>query len=373
MALFSYTNSQVHDKQPTQTGLGDSYASGIGADCCKITEDEPKNKYACVGAKTGGVTDPPAPGQVSQVRQMRDYGNFVEYGFTTLSIGGNNVGFGRIVASCLLWHSEDNCEKEWAKTTASIASLDPVRNLTKANRDIMDTATVPNFRLFVTGYEALSFGVLWWSGPPLTREPRTRANAMTLALNQVIYGTVLHVNSLYDHAGSQKWATYIDTDMLYENARWCDGSKRKSWRNDAYFFNVFSSDQLSDGSLYAGGASIFPGHPDTSHQSLVIDIGGLNFDTCLDDANDAENDNMMMRYVAAQMYAAAGKSGPSTRDALGTIYTTDDDSGGSTLKVVDDGGVTINAFWDKAFHPKTYSLGRVAGKVYHTWDATSSP
>lgn len=102
-------------------GLGDSYAAGIGADCGDITEDEPKGGkcfkckgaypyqlahnfppfngragspssifkfYACSGAKTGGIVNPPDPGKNSQVKQMEEFGVFEEFGFSTLSIGG---------------------------------------------------------------------------------------------------------------------------------------------------------------------------------------------------------------------------------------------------------------------------------------------
>ncbi len=81
-------------------GLGDSYAAGIGADCGDITEDQPQGAkcfkckgaypyqlannfppfnggagshrsifkfFACSGAKTGGVVNPPDPGKNSQV------------------------------------------------------------------------------------------------------------------------------------------------------------------------------------------------------------------------------------------------------------------------------------------------------------------
>jgi hypothetical protein len=102
-------------------GLGDSFAAGIGASCGKITEDQPQGAdcakcqgaypyqlahnfpplnggaglprstfkfYACSGAKTGGIVDPPDPGKNSQVQQMKALDSVEGFGFSTLSIGG---------------------------------------------------------------------------------------------------------------------------------------------------------------------------------------------------------------------------------------------------------------------------------------------
>jgi hypothetical protein len=100
--------------------LGDSYAAGIGASCdwtgAWVYEDDLTNSYcykcigaysyqlhtyaptffdraykfyACSGGTTGAVQDPSTePGFFSQVAQMKAYGNFQDFGWSTLSIGG---------------------------------------------------------------------------------------------------------------------------------------------------------------------------------------------------------------------------------------------------------------------------------------------
>ncbi|KAK4237627.1 hypothetical protein C8A03DRAFT_34430 [Achaetomium macrosporum] len=309
-------------------GLGDSYTAGIGADCGDITEDQPPGRkvagsprsifkfYACNGAKTGGVVDRPDPGKNSQVRQMKEYGVFEEFGFSTLSIGG-----------------------------------------------IMDLATVPDFKLFVTGYGRFfndhtdwcndkylfPYKIPFWYRAELTRELRIKANAMTADLNTKIAEVVNNVNQQYINSGSKKRIYYIETDRTYENNRWRDGQYRVAWRDDTFFFNIRSDDLKPHGTVVAGDPS-----------PVIIDIGGINTATCMDEAGD---DSRMIRCVAAQQYAE-NSGDPSDLDV---VYLADDGSG-ATIQIVDSGKFTSSGAildkWAKAFHPKTYPLANIASRVY---------
>ncbi|KAL1904162.1 hypothetical protein Sste5344_010142 [Sporothrix stenoceras] len=380
-------------------GLGDSYASGIGADCGKITEDVPRGQdcskcqgayayqlahhfvpfngdggrgssslfkfYACAGAKTSGIRDPPAPGKVSQIRQMKDYGNFRDFGFATLSIGGNDVGFSRIVKNCIFWHTGE-CDNEWARSERRISSADLVANLTQTYQQILDTAEEPTFKLFVTGYARFFNEYTDWCnnknlfpniflGPrtKLTREVRARSNKLTENLNTVIEKTTIAVTAAYRRRNSQKSVIFVDVDKVYDGERWCDGNDRSSWRDDTYFFNAFSKDLKRDGTTAVDTNDLTP---------HVIDIGGINVNTCMDAADDANDDDFMTRCAIAMFYA-----GNSTAQAtLGTIYKADDGNG-PTLQIIDSGKFTTSAIGQKAFHPKTYALSAVAGRVFEAW------
>ncbi len=99
---------------------------------------------------------------------------------------------------------------------------------------------------------------------------------------------------------------------------------------------------------------------------LVIDIGGIDPNTCLDAADAADDDTLMLRCVVARQYADNSGS-PS---ALGVVYPADDSSGAS-IQIVNSGKFTASGAildkWAKAFHPKTYPLANIAGRVYQTW------
>lgn len=199
------------------------------------------------------------------------------------------------------------------------------------------------------------YQVPFWYRADLTRVLRIKANTMTTNLNTRIIQVVNDVNQQYINSGSQKRIYYVDTDRTYENNRWCDGQDRDTWRDDTFFFNIKSDDLKPDGTVVAADSS-----------PLVIDIGGINTDTCMDEADDADDDALMMRCVIAQQYAENSGS-PS---ALGVVYTADDGSG-TTIQIVDSGKFTTSGAvfekWAKAFHPKTYPLANIAGRVYQNW------
>ncbi|CAK7231429.1 hypothetical protein SEUCBS140593_007919 [Sporothrix eucalyptigena] len=382
-------------------GLGDSYASGIGADCSKkIHEDEPKGVdcakcpgaypyqlanryapfngdggpgttsslfkfYACAGAKTSGIVDPPAPGKVSQIRQMRDYGNFRDFGFATLSIGGNNVGLSRVIKNCVFWRTK-HCDEDWERAELRVSSQDLIANLTQTYRQILDTAEEPMFKLFVTGYARFFNEYTDWcndlplfpnifKGPrtALTREVRARANKLTEVLNAVIQKTTAAVAADYQRRNYQKSVIFVDTDRIYNAQRWCDGTYRSTWRDDTYFFNAFSKDLKRDGTTAVDTDDVQP---------HVIDIGGINVNTCMDAADDAGDDEYMTRCAIAMVYA----DNSTLRATLGTVYPSDDGSGPS-LQIIDSGTFTVSNIGTKAFHPKTYPLTAVAGNFYQAW------
>jgi hypothetical protein len=189
-----------------------------------------------------------------------------------------------------------------------------------------------------------------FSRAKLTKELRNQANALTIALNQRIVSIIHSVNQIYIDKGSQKRVYFVDTDETYQGDRWCDGEFRKGWRDDTLFFNVDSPDRKGDGSVVTQS----PDH-------LVVDIGGLNPATCFDAADDAGDDTMMLRCVIAELYSQSGGA------ALGTVYTADDGSG-ATLQIVSTGkDVSTLSNTAKAFHPKTYPLANIAGRVYESW------
>jgi hypothetical protein len=113
--------------------------------------------FSCSGGKTDSIISPPGPGKVSQVDLIRADGFTGGVGFSTLSIGGNNVGFSKVLSSCILWVKGDceerftRCEQRIAGTGAGVDAL-LQQNLTTSYRQIIAEMTETEFVLFVTGY-----------------------------------------------------------------------------------------------------------------------------------------------------------------------------------------------------------------------------
>jgi hypothetical protein len=132
-------------------GLGDSFSAGIGAGarfippykpdyadpartCAKCVGAYPNQIqvngeglsdsyfqfYSCSGGKTDSIIGPPGPGKTIQVALIKKHGRVGKVGFSTLSIGGNNVGFTKVLTSCILWNKL-NCEFQCGRTMGRIS------------------------------------------------------------------------------------------------------------------------------------------------------------------------------------------------------------------------------------------------------------
>lgn len=129
----------------------------------------------------------------------------------------------------------------------------------------------------------------------------------------------------------------------------------RRWRDDTFFFNIRSSDLRPDGSAVANAENSSP--------DMVMDIRGIDPDTCFDEADETDDDGLMMRCVMAQMYAAGGSQGPE----LGKPYASDDGAG--TFTIVNGTATAQNVSLlvyqtSKAFHSKTYPLAHLASRIY---------
>lgn len=403
----------VFPSNPDFFGLGDSFAAGIGASCGSILIDDPSNGdckkcqgaypyqtrfgannqglenagfkfYACSGAKTDGIVNPPGPGKNSQVQQIatlkaQGLTNFDTIGWSTLSIGGNNVGFARIVTNCLVFQTS-NCEAEWTRASERISSPDLQTNLTAAYTQILDQMETSPFHLYVTGYGQFynqatdicnSKKMLPWPTNPfvtlplLTNELRSRANLAVLALNNAIN---LAINTVNDQRTDGRVVRFIDIDPIYEGNRFCE--ERSNWKSGAWFFTPFGSDI---------GTTNFDITPDpvpdpTSNATvteLTIDLTAVNTTTCQDEADDSGLFYDQFQCTLAQQIEL---NAPDVAAAGIVNLVSNDTDDITTYNIIPPGGIAGNTLPsipgtnpDKGFHPKTIALAATAKKVQLSW------
>ncbi len=166
--------------QTQWTAFGDSYSAGVGAgsysgvpgggkggDCRRSTgsfpaqlDDTPDFKtntshvfrfLACSGAVVGDVLAEGADSQINQFRAAENKPGNTEY--ATISIGGNDVGFGAIIKACL-YHVSGNCEQEKTNTRAKFQTIaqDLVRTYTAIIKGASDSGNGQRrFLLHVVG------------------------------------------------------------------------------------------------------------------------------------------------------------------------------------------------------------------------------
>jgi lysophospholipase L1-like esterase len=269
-ALFAVSTASAPPDRPDSNNifakfvaLGDSYASGIGAgvrytggdgnrSCNRFEgaysfklKDNPRVRAAsfdflsCSGSRAIDIER----NQVPNINQAAD--------FITLTVGGNNVGFGNVVNACVyrfMGSFGDGCDKVLDDTRGLINDDNNLRNpLSNAIKAILTRA--PNARVYVTGYARFWNAattqcdtVTWnyWSvtGDKMTRARRQRMNDLTLALNGKVKDAVQGLSSSFPGR-----VVFVDYDAPFEGHRFCEEGVTEPQRSNdprpnMYFFQL---------------------------------------------------------------------------------------------------------------------------------------
>lgn len=340
--------------------LGDSYSAGIGANCgwvtdafdpyleclrclgsyvyqiANLTSSPPHYNsthvyhIACTASSTHDITHRSADkNRTSQVDLMK---NVTEpAGWGTLTIGGNDVGFGSIVANCIAFN-KPSCDKDLNFTEIAITDRKVVKRLAKTYLAVLNAATADNFTLIVPGY-AQFFNAITkecdaqylFFGRYLTRELRHRVNQMVLGFNLIIRVAVASVQLHLVFSNSRKSIYYEDWDGLFEGHRFCEPLP-KTWA-DSWFFTIDGPDTLPNGTLVAAtrGSSRIR-HGDTA--------------SLCEDALEISYEQQMACNIALHERETSGN----------------------------DVGIEAYPWWAmKIMHPKTVAHHRLAKRIYRKW------
>jgi lysophospholipase L1-like esterase len=205
----------------TYAALGDSFAAGYGlpsksdpaSQACarsnlaypELLNGLPRLKKLDFEACSGSTVADVVAGQLGSVGP--------EVRTVTLTIGGNDVGFGAL--TCL---QDDSCDPNAiaAQATAALSTLGPRLGGLLAGI----AARAPNARIFVTGYPELFgssarvFGTK--TACPVSLANRSLVNGLTVKLNSVIKATVSAVR-----AGGVT-ATYVSVAGAFDGHGVCD-------------------------------------------------------------------------------------------------------------------------------------------------------
>jgi hypothetical protein len=189
--------------------------------------------------------------QTNWIYRRNDY---IESGWGTLSIGGNDLGFAQIALSCLYWYNEANCESSMGKAAITLRSKEFETKLALIyDKIVMDAMAVremnyqKGFLLIVTGYMKFFYDQdnecddkYFWRGGKLTRDLRRNMNALVVELNEVIKKAI---QEAMDGFGGMYNVIYFDADSLFEGNRFCEPGRdyRNSW-----FFVPMGADALAD-------------------------------------------------------------------------------------------------------------------------------
>ncbi|OAA54429.1 esterase [Cordyceps fumosorosea ARSEF 2679] len=262
--------------------FGDSYSAGIGTgvngsevDCRLGSHAYPvlirndmmsgqhSDKYgnattfqhlSCTGST---IQDVLAGGEHSQVDL---FNTTASADFALLSIGGNDLGFFDIMNSCIFrFYSfySGTCEAALERSEVQIAGPEFDQHLRLLIMEILDRVQWekrPWFTITVTGYarffnadtpecDDYSLG-MWWRGPKLKQDLRSKMNRMVLNVNHRIQQAIDTINEAF----TEPRVLFVNYDDAFEGHRFCEPGvvEPDYMRNETWFFLVGGED--NDGS-----------------------------------------------------------------------------------------------------------------------------
>lgn len=254
--ILLYTSDIDPSSKYDYLALGDSYASGEGAYSYKDGTDEKLNKchlsavsypyliakdgivgktesVACSGAKINDIiningkdyyeSNPQSsayssPDNKDYVLQSFTPGNIRQIEFAkeykpqnvTVSIGGNDIGFGKIVAKCVTDVAE--CYNTKQDRQDLINTIDNnYNNLVKTYSDIKTEAAV-GANIYALGY------------PQVAKADGNCAINVKLTNNEIIFSNQLvsYLNRVINMAANQAGVKYIDIEHAFDGYRLCE-------------------------------------------------------------------------------------------------------------------------------------------------------
>ncbi|KAF6843664.1 Lipase 1-like protein 3 [Colletotrichum musicola] len=271
------------DKKPSRGGtgfvaFGDSYSAGIGTgvdgaeDQCRLgshaypvliytdlaNSQGPNTTSFQFLSCTGSTTDNVVSG--GERSQIDSFNTSINADFAVLSIGGNDLGFFRVMNACIFrFYSfySGTCESALEGAARLIDGDGFGQRLEMVIMQILDKAQWekhPWFVVTVTGYARFfnadtdgcdnsTLGV-WWQGPKLKRELRQRMNDMVVAVNERLRRSIDAINSKF----TAPKVVFVDYDTKFDGHRFCEPNVTEPAynRTETWFFLVGGRDNLSN-------------------------------------------------------------------------------------------------------------------------------
>ncbi|KAH0559822.1 hypothetical protein GP486_003657 [Trichoglossum hirsutum] len=239
------------------TGSGNNTCSRFDGSYNVKLKNDPKVKaanfdfLACSGATAQDVQN----NQVPLLDQNAD--------FITVTMGGNNVGFGDIVNGCVYRFNgilAPDCDQVLNSTLARINNNSDFLNpITNSLRAIMTRA--PNAKVYVMGYPKFwnatttqCDNVSWnyWRTPgatKMTRAIRQRMNDLLDAMNNKISAAVQSLNN--------PRVTFFNYDAYFQGHRFCEGDVIEpqdisELRSNTFFYQIITPPDFFTPNGWAG-------------------------------------------------------------------------------------------------------------------------
>ncbi|KAH7311065.1 SGNH hydrolase-type esterase domain-containing protein [Rhexocercosporidium sp. MPI-PUGE-AT-0058] len=354
----------------------------------------------CTGASISDILTLGWDNRTSQLQLMEEAIASGQLGkWATLSVGGNDVGFGDVVADCIMMNTAA-CEASLNRTEELLADPRLVRRLVRTYEAVIGVGSgtaarhggrkdededrmkgeEEEFTLIVPGYARFFNEVteecdrrFFLRGRYLTREFRGRLNGMIEELNLVIRIAVAVAQMRLVFENRRGRVFFEDWDAVFEGRRFCEvggGEEGEveglwmgrggSWEKDAWFFTVLGGDDLGGGGPGGGPGDgklrdIEMGDVTPPPGEEVVDFEKLGKECDVGSFGNGGWDERLLRDWARALEAEGAeiKENGESRDRDGEL--------GKLSKTV------YPWYVKKAMHPKSIAHRELGKIIYRRW------
>lgn len=337
------------------TALGDSYAAGVEAGdeldstCWRYSDSYPGQLnrsevlgsnhtfdfLACSGAlMQDASTSSSGSGSGKAIQKQID--NMAPADFATVSIGGNDAGFYKLLDGCLFMFqgpAAHDCKAELKASLEVIASDDFAKTYNGVMDAILEKNTADTFRIFANGYspffddelsddcndKSLGYWNLERYRPKLTVDVRRQLNDVCNKLNARIKEVI---SSRKDNK-----VIHVDWAHRFDGHRFCQPGKEIEDGDNTYFFDI---------------------------QSRTKAIGNIDVKICEADAEASGDWGEMANCGIARAHSKDS----SLKPYKGSIST--------------NGGDLTGPGTARVFHPKAQGYAQVVAEIEQLWPYTAS-
>ncbi|GIJ85114.1 hypothetical protein Asppvi_003970 [Aspergillus pseudoviridinutans] len=331
-------------------------------------------------ACSGSLTDDPKMKQ-----QLLTWSNSSNFG--TITIGGNDAGFAKVLIQCILqpptygksghwWSGETfDCEGEISNSQAIVNDERYVQALVKAYTNIFTGPPLDQqFDLFVAGYSRFfdtssetdcgTLGMLW-NKPAITYNLRQSINSLVLQVNEKIQQAVAATEVTQNRS-----ITYVDWDSRMDGHRFCtpgysdEPIQNKYEAAHEYFFAAVGSEDNYPGEEDKWPpSSTTPYPPESGTYSFSVDpktcAGNLD-----NPANIYDPDELVNIWCTWAIEAASNASFATAIEAYFTPQAASSADESMTVAWTNNKLVVTSSgsqgWTAKIFHPKSLGHGLIA-------------
>jgi hypothetical protein len=211
---YSFMNKGVVGSGESIACSGARVKDIINVNRQEYVKDDPQSSFYSLNPSALNVLNNYIPGGIRQ----KDFIDEYRPNIITLSVGGNDIGFSKIITSCVAGASECFETRQERQRLVSIIE-NTYRNLVRTYTEIKDVN--PDARIYIIGY------------PQVAKVDGNCAVNVGLTNNEIAFtrDLIAYLNSVIEMAANEAGVYYTNTEYAFDGRRLCETESSLSAMN----------------------------------------------------------------------------------------------------------------------------------------------